>query len=188
MTTTIAAEQHLDQTTTPEAPPAESTARTDGAVDPSRVRLFRGPHDVLRCTLAGEKTVLRATVVRAFPLSHQARWISVLDAKNKELCLIEDVDALDPESRRLALEELDRHYHVPVIQRINSVKNEYRTMYWDVETDRGHRDFVMKWASDTILWLSPAELILVDIDTNRFRIPDVNQLDQRSRQAMSLVQ
>jgi hypothetical protein len=168
---------------------AEGTLpRADGAVDPARVRLFRGPHGVLRCTLAGEKTVLRAKVVRAFPLSHQSRWISVLDAKNKEVCLVEDPGALDDESRRLALDELERHYCLPVIRRINSVKNEYRTMFWDVETDRGHRDFVMKWASDTILWLSATELILVDVDANRLCIPDVSRLDRRSRQQMSLLE
>jgi hypothetical protein len=167
---------------------SETPARTDGAVDPLRVRLFRGPHGVLRCTVEGEKTVLRAKVVRAFPLSHQARWINVLDGNNKEVCLIEDPEMLDPESRRLALEELEQHYRVPVIRQINSVKNEYRTMFWDVETDRGRREFVMKWASDTILWLSATELVLVDIDTNRFRIADVNQLDRRSRREMSLLE
>jgi hypothetical protein len=160
----------------------------EGAVDPARVKLFRGPHGVLRCTLEGDKTVLRAKVVRAFPLSHQARWINVLDWKNKDVCLIENPDALDPESRRLALEEVEQHYRLPAIRRIRSVKNEYRTMYWDVDTDQGRREFVMKWASDTILWLSPLELILVDIDSNRFRIEDVNQLDRRSQQAMSLLE
>jgi hypothetical protein len=112
----------------------------------------------------------------------------VLDAKNKEVCLVEDPSALDPESYFLVLDELERHYRLPVIRRINSVRNEYRTMFWDVETDRGHRDFVMKWASDTILWLSATELILVDVDSNRFRIPDLNQLDRRSRQQMSLLE
>ena len=44
-------------------------ARSDGAIDPARVRLFRGPRGVLRCTVEGEKSVLSAKVVRVFPLA-----------------------------------------------------------------------------------------------------------------------
>ena len=163
-------------------------ARADGAVDPRRVRLFRGPHGVLRCTLEGEKTVLRAKVVRVFPLSHQQRWINVLDWKGKHVCLVEDPDALDPESRRLVVEEIATHYRVPNVVRVNSVTTEYRTMYWDVETDRGRREFVMKWASDTILWLGSAEVVLVDVDTNRFRIQNVHALDAHSRRQISIIE
>jgi hypothetical protein len=165
----------------------EEPFRPDGAVDPRRVRLFRGPYGVLRCTLDGVKSVLRVKVVRAFPLSERDRWISILDAKNKEVCLIEDPDQLDPESRRLVEEELEQHYRIAEIVRINSIQNEYRTMYWDVETDRGRREFIVKWTSDTVLWPSPGELLLVDIDTNRFHITDIQRLDAHSRSELSVL-
>ncbi len=166
----------------------EAGGLDDGeAMDPARVRLFRGPRGVLRCTVEGAKSVLRAKVVRAFPLTSQSRWIAVLDGKNKEVCLIEDPLALDAESRRLVHEELEAFYRIPVIRRVNSVENEYRTMYWDVETDCGRREFVLKWASDTIIWLGPDELMLVDIDTNRFHIPSISHLDAHSRQALDVL-
>ncbi|MGH2368464.1 MAG: DUF1854 domain-containing protein [Chloroflexota bacterium] len=161
--------------------------RADGALDPARVRLFRGPRGVLRCTVEGEKSVLRAKVVRVFPLSSESRWVNILDGGNKEVCLIEDPDALDAESRRLVYEEIEAHYRVADITHIRSIRNEYRTMYWDVETDLGRREFVLKWATDTILWLSPNELMLVDIDTNRFRIPDVTRLDPHSRKQFEVL-
>src|SRR5262245_23719571 len=135
--TALAVGQRNEDTAGGDAPPHQpvpASVRPDGAIDPARVRLFRGPHGVLRCRIEGEKTVLRAKVVRAFPLSHHVRWINVLDGKNKEVCLVEDPAALDPESHRLALEEVEQHYRVPAIRRINSLKSEYRTMYWDVET------------------------------------------------------
>jgi hypothetical protein len=135
----------------------------------------------------GEKTVLRAKVVRVFPLSKESHWINVLDGKNKEVCLVEEPDTLDAASRRLVEEELQAQYRVANITRIVEVKNEYRTLYWDVETDLGRRDFVLKWASDTILWLGPSELQLVDIDTNRFRIADVGGLDAESRKQLEVL-
>jgi hypothetical protein len=178
-----------DESWTPQAVAGVTGAasRADGSIDPARVRLFRGPFGVLRCTIEGEKSVLRARVVRVFPLARESRWVNILDWKNKEVCLIEDVAALDATSRALAEEELQAHYRVATITRIHSVKNEYRTLFWDVETDLGRRDFVLRFATDTILWLGPTELLLVDIDTNRFRIADYTLLDGHSRKQMDVL-
>jgi hypothetical protein len=181
-----------DESWTPEtvagaAGAASAAFRADGAIDPARVRLFRGPYGVLRCTIEGEMSVLRARVVRVFPLALASRWINVLDWKNKEVCLIEDAADLDAASRALVEEELQAHYRVATITRIHSVKNEYRTLYWDVDTDLGRRDFVLKFATDTIIWLGPTELLLLDIDTNRFRIADYTRLDSHSRKQMDVL-
>jgi hypothetical protein len=172
-----------DESWTPET----AAFRADGAIDPARVRLFRGPYGVLRCTIEGEKSVLRARVVRVFPLARESRWVNILDWKNKEVCLIEDAAGLDPTSRELVEAELQAHYRVATITHIRSVKNEYRTLYWDVDTDLGRRDFVLRFATDTILWLGPNELLLVDIDTNRFRIADYTKLDGHSRKQMDVL-
>ena len=192
MTTTAIVSDELDDRREEPAPPeadgeAAGVERPDGSIDPARVTLFRGPRGVLRCTVEGAKSVLRAKVVRAFPLTSQGRWIAVLDGKNKEVCLIEDPEALDAESRRLVYEELEAFYRIPAIRRVNSVENEYRTMYWDVETDCGRREFVLKWASDTIIWLGPDELMLVGVDTNRFHIPSISRMDAHSRKALDVL-
>ena len=158
-----------------------------GQIDPATVRLFRGPHNVLRCTLEGVKSVLRAKVVRAFPISEETHWINVLDAKNKEVCLIEDPTQLDADSLRLVEEELGRFYRVANIEHIYSIKQEYRTMFWNVLTDRGQRDFVVKWGADTVQWRAANELLLVDIDTNRFRVPDVTRLDKHSLKQLKII-
>ena len=158
-----------------------------GSIDPSTVRLFRGPHNVLRCTVENQKSVLRAKVVRAFPITEETHWINVLDAKNKEVCLIEDPTQLDPDSLRLVEEELGRFYRVANIERIHSIRQEYRTMFWNVLTDRGPRDFVVKWNADTVQWRAANELLLVDIDTNRFRIANVTQLDKHSLKQLSVI-
>ena len=158
-----------------------------GAIDPSQVHLFRGPHGVLRCTIDGVKTVLRAKVVRAFPVTADTHWINVLDAKNKEVCLIEDPTQLDADSQVLVEQELERFYRVSIILRIVNIVQDYRTLYWYVETDRGPRDFVIRWTADTVNWRSANELLLMDIDTNRFRIPDVTKLDKASLNRLNVL-
>ena len=199
MTTTITADDLLAQALGPaDNDRPEQTQQTEGtgeqgmlseagANHPARVRLFRGPLGVLRCTIEGQKTVLRAKVVRAFAISEETRWINVLDAKNKEVCLIENPEHLDPDSHRLLAEELNRFYRVAIIERIAAIVQEYRTMFWYVVTDRGPRDFVVKWSADTVQWRTSNELLLVDIDTNRFRIPDVTKLDKPSHKQLDVI-
>ena len=187
--TTVPEQDHMDAAA-PE-PSASGTLAEAGAasvVDPTRVQLFRGPHGILRATIDGDRSVLRAKVVCAFPLSDQHRYLSILDGKGKEACLIESVDRLDAASQRLVAEELARYYRVSAIRRIHRVRQEYRTFYWDVRTERGGRDFVVKWGPDTVLWLTPKTVQLEDVDGNRFIIPDIDELDPRSRKFIALIE
>ena len=60
-------------------------------------------------------------------------------------------------------------------------KFEYGATYCQVQSDRGERDFVTQSLQENALWLSPTHLLLLDVDGNRFEIPDVTALDARSR-------
>ncbi len=190
MSNTTALDQATMGVQAPEPSPPGTLAVAGAAsvIDPTRVHLFRGPHGVLRATIDGDRSVLRAKVVCAFPLSDRRRYLSILDGKGQEACLIEAADRLDAESQQLVAEELARFYRVTAISRIRRVRQEYRTMYWDVETERGVRDFVVKWSPDTVLWLAPRTVQLEDVDGNRFIIPDIETLDARSRKFVALIE
>ena len=190
MSDSIAVDQDHTNTPIPDPSPPDTLAIAGAAsvVDATRVRLFQGPHGVLRATIDGDRSVLRAKVVCAFPLSDRHRYLSILDGKGKEACLIESVDRLDAASQRLVAEELARFYRVTAISRIHRVRQEYRTFYWDVRTERGGRDFVVKWGPDTVLWLTPKTVQLEDVDGNRFIIPDIDALDPRSRKFVALIE
>lgn len=159
----------------------------DGAIDPARVRLLRGPRGELRVEIEQDRCLLLSKAVRVFPLSQRQQYVSILDPKNKEVCLLEDVDRLDPASRALLDEALADYYRLNRVLRVYSFRSEYRTSYWEVETERGRRDFVVKTGSDT--WMRPSEheLLLVDVDGNRFHIPDLRALDPQSNKALRLL-
>ena len=190
MSKTSAVDQDQVDAPGPASSPLDTLAVAGAAsvIDPTRVRLFRGPHGVLRATIDGDRSVLRAKVVCAFPLSDRHRYLSILDGKGQEACLIESVDRLDAASQRLVAEELAQYYRVTAIERIHRVRQEYRTLYWDVRTERGGRDFVVKWGPDTVLWLTPKTVQLEDVDGNRFIIPDIDALDPRSRKLAALIE
>ncbi len=149
-------------------------------VDPKRIRLFREPAWVPRLTIEEDRSYLKVKVVRAAPLSYPDRYISFLDAKDEEICMVEELRDLDEKTRGIVAEELDRRYLTSVVERVESVRNEFGTSYWDVHTNRGRREFVVQNVAENAQWLSEHRLLLVDVDGNRFEVPDLGRLDRRS--------
>ncbi len=149
-------------------------------VDLGAIRLFRAPPWVLRLTIEGDRSYTRVKVVRAAPLSYPRRYISLLDARDEEICMIEDLAQVGPELRAVLCEELDRRYLTAAIERVIAVRNEFGTSYWEVETNRGRREFVIQNVAENARWLGDQRLLLIDVDGNRFEVPDTGRLDRRS--------
>ena len=151
-------------------------------VDPASLRVFREPEWMLRLTIGNKVSFPRPKIVRALPLSRPDEYISFLDVKDEEICMVEDLTHLDERSQQVVREELEARYLTAIVARINSVRNEFGTSYWDVETDRGTRDFVVQNVSENARWLDGGNrLLLLDVDGNRFEIPSLTALDKRSQ-------
>jgi hypothetical protein len=149
-------------------------------VDPGKIRLFKEPEWILRMTIDGDRSYLRVKVVRAAPLTQPDRYFCILDIKDEAICMVENMDQLEEASRPFVFEELDRRYLTAEIQSIVSLQNEYGVSYWDVNTDRGRREFVAKSVSENAQWLGDSRLMIFDVDGNRFEVPDKEKLDKRS--------
>lgn len=149
-------------------------------LDPARVRLSRAGA-ALRATLEGERTLLRAQLVRAFPLSAPDAWFALRDGAGKEAGMLRGLDGLDAESRRLAEEELARRYRTPRILRLLAAEERFESVVWEAETDRGVCRFATRNLRADLLEPSPGRLLLVDVEGNRYEIPDLAALDRRSR-------
>ena len=156
-------------------------------VDEESIRLFREPPWMLRLTIEGDRSYTRVKIVRAAPLSHPKQYISLLDVKDEEICMIDDLKSLDAEMRAIVDEELERRYLTSIIEQVSSVRNEFGTSYWDVRTNRGEREFVVQNAAENAQWLGDHRLLLIDVDGNRFEIPDLNDLDKKSIGFVELV-
>jgi len=148
--------------------------------------LRRNKDGALVLTLNGQNPVSNVRVVRAAPLSHPARYITFLDQKGRELYTVDRLDDLPEPERRLVEEELAAYYLHSIIQHIYELESEFGVAYWDVETPRGRRDFVVKDVQSSITWLSPTRLLIVDVDGNRFEIPDLRALDRASQALVEL--
>jgi hypothetical protein len=121
--------------------------------------------------------------VRSFPLTEPDRFIALLDSRGREVAAISDVADIVPEIRELVLQELADREFLPRIERIVSVKMIKEPHEWNVVTDRGPAQFLMR--DDDIRRLGPGRAILVDLHGVRYYIPDSRQLDPKSRRILS---
>tara|TARA_Y100000588_G_C13643759_1_gene664896 strand:- start:52 stop:414 length:363 start_codon:yes stop_codon:yes gene_type:complete len=112
-------------------------------------------------------------------MAYPDNYISLLDIKNEEVAFIKDLKDLDKESRRVIEEELTRRYLKAKIKRVHSIQMEFGVTYWDVSTDRGDREFVIRGHENTH-WATDKRLLITDVDGNRFEIMDYTQLDPHS--------
>lgn len=156
-------------------------------VKPEAIRLFREPPWVLRLTIEGDRSYIKVRVVCAAPLSQPDRYICLLDEKNEVICTVEDPVDLDAVSQRIVKEEIEQRYMTAIIKRVDSLRSEFGVSYWEVQTDRGDREFVVRNVSENAQWITDRRLLLLDVDGNRFEISNLEVLDKKSRGLIEMV-
>jgi hypothetical protein len=135
---------------------------------------------ILRLTLNGDRSFLGINVGRAFPISNPSRYIGFQDRSGKDIGILVDPSRLDAESRRVLEAELERRYFVPVVEEILEVTEEFGAVYWQARTDRGEKEIVVRNLKDSIHELPGSRAMIIDVDGNRFLIPDTRRLDPKS--------
>ncbi len=151
------------------------------------LRLFYEPKDRLRLTIEGDRSYPTVKPVWAAPLSQPEKYLALLDGKGKEIVTLQDPAVLPPDSWEAAREELRRRYLTATVMAVTHAKQEFGATYWHVETDRGQRDFVTQNLQENAVWLSDSHLLMLDVDGNRFEIPDVARLDDASRRFITVL-
>jgi hypothetical protein len=149
------------------------------------VRLYESGAGVV-AIIAGA-THKNVELVRIAPLTHPDRYIAVLDQDGEELHVVDDLAELDAESQAAIGQALRQRYMTAVITKIVSVRHELGISYFEVETDRGSREFVVQNLLEGARWLSEQRLLIFDVDGNRFEIPELDALDKKSHRLLHTV-
>ena len=136
----------------------------------------------------GDEEYPRVQVVRMFPFSDKDSFISIRTAqeRSKEIGIVEKLEDVDPETARMLQEQLTLHYFTPIIEKVNRIKDEYGFAYWDVVTNHGACRFTIRMGGNSVIHLSESRILIMDIDENRFEIPDVNKLTPKERKKLDL--
>ncbi|HHW46804.1 MAG TPA: DUF1854 domain-containing protein [Clostridiales bacterium] len=130
----------------------------------------------------------RVSVYRAFPFTNPDSFISIRqpDEKAEEIGIIRSLNELDKETAEIIREQLNIRYFTPEIKKIIDIKDEYGYAYFDVLTDRGACRFTIRMNTSSVIRLSETRILIVDIDGNRFEIPDITKLSAAELKKLDL--
>ena len=150
------------------------------------------PHDFKLTRNAGGRLVLTSAEgeihegivpARAFPISAPDEGVSLLGEDGHELQWINRLSEL-PETMRLLIEaELARREFMPEITRIRQVSSFATPSKWQVTTNRGDTELLLK-AEDHIRRLTDTTLLITDGYGVSFLIRDIGAMDHHSRKLL----
>jgi len=121
--------------------------------------------------------------VRAFPISAADEVLSLFSDDSHELLWIERLSDLDQVSRELIAAELAQREFMPEIQSILKVSSFATPSTWQVRTNRGNAELILK-AEDHIRRLTQTSLLITDAHGINFVIHNLEQLDKHSRKLL----
>ena len=134
------------------------------------------------------KHYARVAVHRCFPFSDPGRYISIRepDSDGREIGLIENIETVADETRVMLEEQLALRYFVPKILAIRGIREEYGYSYWHVKTDRGECRFTVRIGGGSFFAIGTNRYLAVDIDGNRFEIPDITRMTPKELKRLDL--
>ena len=119
-------------------------------------------------------------LIRTFPATHREEFISVRrwdeNGDDTEIGLIRDIRDWPAETQKYLERALERRYLLRTIQRIHSLKLNFGFLEFDVETDAGRQQFIMRWTQSKAVTFGANGKLLIDTDDNRHIIPDISTL------------
>jgi len=131
----------------------------------------------------GDRNCGAVVPVRSFPIAAPEEGISLVGTDGSEQLWIDTLSELPDDMRILVEEELTSREFTPEIRRIRHASRFATPSRWQVETDRGDTDLVLK-AEEDIRRLSPTTLLISDSRGIQFLIRDVPSLDKASRRIL----
>ncbi len=125
------------------------------------------------------------TPVRAFPIGAPDEGLSLVSTEGKELVWLPRLSDLSAGQRTLVEQELANREFIPEIRRIVKVSTFSSPSTWDVDTDRGPTQLVLKGEEDIRrLPGTRAGLLITSGHGIVFRVPDLLALDRHSKRLL----
>ena len=117
---------------------------------------------------------------RLFPHTNLNHYITLLDASEKEVALVKDMAAIEPESRQAIEDCFFDYYMIPEITEILHVDDKFGVLKWRVMTDRGEIEFTIRNRHSDIKLLGKKRLLVRDSNDNRYQVCDIANLSKAS--------
>nr|MDD6335571.1 DUF1854 domain-containing protein [bacterium] len=134
----------------------------------------------------GDKWYPRVLFYRAFPYTYRDEFISVRDIDMNELGMIRALIDFSKEEQEMILDQIELRYFSPRITSIRQAKEEFGYVYWDVTTTAGPCRFTSRNGHGSIVHITQNQVVVIDVDGNRFEIEDLTKLDPKDVKKLEL--
>jgi hypothetical protein len=166
-------------------------------LDPEKTRFSQTKGGFVSVRIEPDEEYPRVNLHKAFPFTRDREYISarfistnelgmVKDSEIKEVGMIRKLDDFPPDQVEIIEKELGRRYFVPMIEKIRNIKEEFGYIYWEVLTSAGSRRFTTHDMNNALIPVGGTRLVLVDVDGNRFEIPDYTKIDDKHRKYIDM--
>lgn len=118
---------------------------------------------------------------RMFPITGLNKYIALMDSEGNEIAVIRNIDDLMPESKKAVENCLRKYYMIPRITRFIKMSEKFKIWMWTAETDKGICTFEIRNHLTAVKPLYDGRVLIKDANDNRYEIPDVEQLDSKSK-------
>jgi hypothetical protein len=139
----------------------------------------------LEAVLEGGKTCRGVFAVNLFPATRPDEYISLRvwkrDGSEEEIGIITKLHQWHGESQSLVRAALGRRYYLQTITGIDQIRLEPGHLAIAARTQHGPRRFTMRWSQSHVQDFGERGKVLLDVDDNRFLVPDVEALPPRER-------
>jgi len=146
--------------------------------------LQRDAHGCLVLTLADGTQHVGIVPVRAFPMAAPLEGLSLMRSDGKEALWLAHMDQLPAAARALIEQEIAAREFVPTILKIRSVSSFSTPSTWEVDTDRGPTQLVLKGEEDIRKLHGRTRLRIAGSDGLQFAVPDSGALDRHSQRLL----
>ena len=176
----------MDETSADDRPTGGPNPTVARYLTPELCKIHLGTHGALHVTVKDDRIYGGVFAAYAFPVAYPDQYISLIhsageDKEQIEIGIIRSLDEFPPEQADLVRQALRQRYFVHSIQAIKKIGWKYGFIAIEADTDKGPVSFMMHWSTDRAVDYGGRGKILIDVDDNRYLIPDLDALDPRQR-------
>jgi ATP-binding cassette subfamily B protein len=153
---------------------------------PDDAQICAGPRETVTVVLADDQVYRGVFAVNLFPATNPGDFISLRvwtrDGEQQEIGILRRLEDWPIESQMLVRHALDRRYFLQTIDGVESIRLELGHLHCDVRTPHGPKQFTMRWSQSQVQDFGDRGKMLLDLDDNRFLVPDVEALPPKERE------
>ena len=160
-------------------------------INPSDIEFYESQSGLLCLKYKGED-LGRISVLRMFPFLYEEEYLCIKNEnysredKEKEIGILRTLGSICENQSEMVRRELAKRYFIPEITRVNKVTEEFGHTMWEVMTTAGEREFTVTDMSSNVRNMGNNRVMLIDVYGNRYYIPDVTKLEDKTLKILEI--